>query len=319
MSSPDLISVIVPAYNHENYVQDTIHSILNQTYPDIELVITNDGSPDHTHEKIEELLQLCRARCVRVKYINRPNEGYVRSLNQCLGEATGEYIYVIASDDVAHPDALTVLHRFLSSHSDYGLAVGDNAFIDGNGRTCYWGHKQTITYEAETAVYRTHAAYLKQSRQDVDFNGPSFGSYKSLLSGNYVPNGYLIRKSILDKFGGYSEKAPLEDMYLMLQIAKHAKLKYIDEVLFSYRWHDTNTIKQRGIIERYYEETLRHEIPYAKAHGYGKYLPLRKEFLLGGVKVFFYSRTASKTVLRILGITLYKHRKRAKAESKEQG
>jgi len=318
MNNHDLISVVISAYNHERYVQDTLRSLINQTYPNIELVMVNDGSKDGTHHRIEALLPECRKRFARTEYFNRGNKGFVRSLNECIGMARGAYIYVIASDDTAVPTALEVLHAFLSKHEDFGLAVGDNAFIDDNGRTCYWGRKKTITYERDEAEYPTHAAFLKKSRQDVDFNGPSFGSYESLLTSNYVPNGYLIRKSVLDQFGGYSEKAPLEDWYLMLQIAKHAKLKYVDEVLFSYRWHAANTIKQRGTMERYYEETLRFEISYAKAHGYGKHLPVRKEFVLFGVKVFFYNRSASKTVLRILGMTLYKLQKRTQSVARER-
>lgn len=308
MSPNDLISVVVPAYNHERYVQQTIHSILNQTYQNIELIICNDGSTDGTHEKIEELLPECRARFRHVEYINRPNEGYVRSLNECLGKSKGKYLYIIASDDVAHEVALDVLHAFLDTHADYGLATGDNEIIDDAGRICYWGHKQSIVYAPEKAQSLTHAAHLQTRRSDINFNDSSFGTYESLLSGNYVPNGYLIRKSIVDRFGGYSEDAPLEDWYLMMQIAKHAKLKFIDQVLFSYRWHDSNTIKQKKKMGRYYEQTLKLEAAYANAQGYGKFLPKKHTIKLLGIKILEYKKAANKVVLKVLGIPLYKRK-----------
>lgn len=311
MNNGNLISVVMSVYNHGQFVQDTIRSLISQTYLDIELIMVNDGSTDQTHQQIEAILPECRERFLRTEYTKRQNKGLVRSLNECLAQCRGDYVYIIASDDLAHPRAFETLHAFLAGHEDYGLAVGDNAIIDEEGRQCYWTRKHAIVYDPKNAEFLTHADCLRASRQDIDFEGSSFGTYTSLLSGNYVPNGYLIRKTIIDRFGGYSETAPLEDWHLMLQIAKYAKLKYIDEVLFSYRWHSANTIKQRDRMARYYSETLREEIPYAKAHGYGRWIPIEISLAAMGFKYFHFSRSASKTVLRVLGITLYKRKKRA--------
>ena len=304
MNSNDLISVIIPAYNHERYVQDTINSILKQTYPNIELIIVNDGSPDRTHNKIKELLPQCQAHFRRVEYINKENEGVIKSLNLCLSLAQGEYVYAIASDDRASTHALEILHTYLSQHRDVGLAVGDNQFIDETNRRCFWSKNQSRVYDANKAYSLTHAEHLKKLRPDVDFSGSLFGSYPTLLSGNYIPNGYLIRKSLLDLTGGYSDQAPLEDLHLMLQIAKQAKMKYIDQILFDYRWHDTNTIKQKTQMGTYQAETLKLEHAYAKEHGLLEYLPCRHSFSLCGMPIINYSRTYYKTVLRIFGISV---------------
>jgi len=190
----------------------------------------------------------------RVEYRNKPNEGVIKSLNLCLGLAHGNYVYFIASDDVAAPTAIDILHDTLSTHAEYGLAVGDNAIIDSNGSHCYWGRKQETIYEKDKAFATTAVDYMRKRNKDINFNSSDFGSYPTLLKGNHVPNGFLIRKTILDQIGGYSEKAPLEDYHLMLQIAKISKLKYVDQVLFSYRWHQANTIKTKGPHETVHAE-----------------------------------------------------------------
>lgn len=257
-----LISVITPAYNHEKYVQDTIQSILDQDYPNIEYIIIDDGSKDDTYNKILEKGPFAESRLTKFTAITKKNEGIIKTLNMGLNVANGEYVYIIASDDMADPTAITTLYEFLSKNCDYGLAVGDDNFIDENGTLCYWDKDQNITYDAFEAHYKTFAQYLMSIREDVDFYGEEFGKYETLITGNYVPNGYLIRKTILDKIGGYCKEGVLEDFFLMLQISKISRLKFINSPLFSYRWHSRNTVKQKVAIERLTYKTILNEWDY---------------------------------------------------------
>lgn len=256
-----LVSVIIPAYNHEKYVQETIESIINQTYQNLELIIIDDGSKDSTWQKIQEMKQRCEHRFSRVIFETKQNEGTCKTLNRLINLSSGEYIYLIASDDIAKDYAIEKEVEFLSNNKDYALVVGDNEIIDGEGNRCYWDENYNNIYDKSKAKYLTFGDKLKTGR-DFDFTSEEFGMYHTLYNGNYIPNGYLIRKSIFEKTGLFTTNAPLEDYWLMLQISKYAKMKYLDEILFSYRWHDNNSIKNCEVAlandkkNREYEEII---------------------------------------------------------------
>lgn len=236
----NLVSVLIPAYNHENYIQETIESIINQTYPNIELIILDDGSKDKTWDKIAELKEKCENRFVKIHFESKQNEGTCMTLNKLLKLSSGEFIYIIASDDLAKPQAIEKEVEFLQNNSDYALAIGDNEYVDSMGKQIFRTQK-AFTSNIKNAKYKTVKEFLS-SKLKIDFLSDDFGSYKTLYKENYIPNGYLIRKNIFETIGNFTKNAPLEDFWLMLQISKYKKMKYIDEILFSYRIHDTNTI-----------------------------------------------------------------------------
>ena len=70
-----LVSVLIPAYNHEKYVQDAIKSIMEQTYQNIELIVIDDGSKDSTWQKIQDMKSECEKRFTRVHFETKQNEG----------------------------------------------------------------------------------------------------------------------------------------------------------------------------------------------------------------------------------------------------
>lgn len=245
----NLVSVLMPAYNHQNYVQDAIKSIINQTYKNIELIVIDDGSKDDTLNKILELKGECEKRFTNFSFETQQNKGTCETLNKLISKANGDYIYIVASDDLVKPYAIECQVEFLNSNPKYGLVVGDNEIIDSNGIKCYWDKNRNNVYNKNEAKFLTFVDYLKNGCSF--FNEKNFGTYESLQIGNYIPNGYLIRKSTLDKVEPFSKDAPLEDYFLMLQLSKYSKFKYLNKVLFSYRWHGANTITNVEKIEKY--------------------------------------------------------------------
>lgn len=113
MDQHKLISVVIPAYNHEKFVDKTIKSIINQSYDTIELIIIDDGSKDETWKIIQSFQEECEKRFKRVVFGTQTNHGTCYMLNKLISLAAGEYIYLIASDDMAKENTLdSVVNRF---------------------------------------------------------------------------------------------------------------------------------------------------------------------------------------------------------------
>ena len=270
MNTDDLISVIIPAYNHEKYIEECIRSIMAQTYQNIELLVIDDGSKDGTFEILKALKPECEKRFVRVVFETQENQGTRVTLNRLIDLAQGQYIYMIASDDMAKPQAIETLHLFLSQNPDYVLAVGDNEIINGKSERIYWGENRAVLPENK-ALYKTFGDELHLNAPDNKL--ADFGAYANLLKGNHVPNGYLYLRQAMIDAGKYDESVFLEDWYMHLQLSKIGKYKYIPDILFSYRWHESNTVssseykaKQLEIYRQIYE----HEKEYCFTHGYKK-------------------------------------------------
>jgi len=244
-----IISVIIPAYNHERYIGECIQSIVDQTFEKLELVIVNDGSTDQTHEKILSLLEDHKDRFKKLNYVNREHRGTGATLNELISLAGSEYIFQIASDDVAIPHAINTLFSFLVMNSEYALVVGDNKIINSNSELVYWDLNRNNIMDYSKAIYRTFGEFLKTTRPDAYQDPDTFGSLSTLLKGNYIPNGKMFRRSALEEVGGYREDV-LEDWYINIMLAKRYKLKYIDKPLFYYRWHENNSIKNTDYINR---------------------------------------------------------------------
>lgn len=255
-----LVSVLIPAYNHERFVQQTIRSIMAQTYQNLELIIIDDGSTDETWNKIQELMPECKKRFSVVSAETQSNQGVTITLNRSLEKAQGDYIYMIASDDVAKPNAIEHLYNALSQRKDCILAFCDDEIINGESERIAWDEKRCSVPLEEG--YQTFWQYLKRKESHIPSNPDEYGSYASFLHGNYIPNGYLIKKEAILKTGGYKKEAPLEDLYMHLQLSKLGKYIFVPEVLFSYRWHDHNTVKQKKKITSYFIQTLKYEKEY---------------------------------------------------------
>lgn len=308
-NSNPLVSVCIPAYNHEKYIHNCLESIINQNYKNIEILIIDDGSKDGTKQKILDLMPKMESRFVRVFFDSQTNMGTCRTINKLYQNVRGKYIYHIASDDVAKTDAISTLVDFLESHNEYALAVGDNEIIDSNGVRAFWDENRNNVYDIKDAKYLTFGEFLKSENHRVDFNSEQFGTYATLFSNNYVPNGYMIRSDMLNKIGPFTPDAPLEDWWFMMQVSKYAKMKYIDKVLFSYRWHGANTMTNTTKIQAMADKTAVYEWQQLKKCNFSKMRPdvkmtYRHERRRRFVHRFIYHRyrVGNKVIFKLFGI-----------------
>ena len=262
----DLISIIIPSFNHEKFITSTIKSIINQTFRNLELIIIDDNSTDNTKNAVLSLENECRKRFAKFKFIKKEqNKGINNSLNTGIDLANGEFVYIIASDDIAKPEAIETFYSFIKDKADYALITGDGELIDENNNRIFWDHEFNPhkKYDPVVAKYKTTAQRMEKSAR-INFLSEQYGDYKTLLWSNYVTNGYLLRKSALLEAGKYREDV-LEDWYMNLQLAKKYKFKFIDKVLFSYRWHSSNAIRTEASQKKYLS-TLLLEKDYCLKH-----------------------------------------------------
>jgi len=121
------VSVIIPAYNQGLYLKEAIQSVLDQTYPNFDLVIVDDGSTDDTAEVVH------RFRDQRIRYIYQENRGLSAARNTGIQHSDGELLTFLDSDDLFFPDKLEVLVAELEQHPEVGFVAGQAVLIDEYG------------------------------------------------------------------------------------------------------------------------------------------------------------------------------------------
>lgn len=123
---PQLVSVIIPSYNHAGFVGGTIESVLGQTHRRYEIIVVDDGSTDNSLEVI--------ARYPGLHCISQKNQGVAAARNRGLRESTGDYVVFLDSDDRLLPEALEVGVNCLNAYPEYGFVAGrcNHIAIDGS-------------------------------------------------------------------------------------------------------------------------------------------------------------------------------------------
>jgi glycosyltransferase involved in cell wall biosynthesis len=128
MSAPPCVSVIMPVFNGERYLDEAVRSILDQTFSDFEFIIIDDGSTDRTSAILKSYTD------VRIKVVDQRHQGLVASLNQGLAIARGGYVARMDGDDIAFPHRLEKQVTFLRTHPGTGILGTACRLIDANGR-----------------------------------------------------------------------------------------------------------------------------------------------------------------------------------------
>lgn len=214
--SQPLVSVVIPSYNHEQFVQDTIQSVIDQDYENIELIIIDDGSKDNSVVKIEEMIDLCEKRFTRFDFRSRPNKGLSSTLNEALEWCEGKYFSPIASDDQMLNYKTSIQVKYLETNNESVAVFGGVQLIDENNRKLEKLLSKARSYSFEDIIMHRH-----------DILAPT----------------QMIRKEAIEKVGGYNSKLFIEDWYMWLILSRQANLFNMNEVLTLYRKHDGNSSK----------------------------------------------------------------------------
>lgn len=225
------VSVIIPAYRHERYIGQAIGSVLGQTFEDFELIVIDDASPDATWEAIQSCCRDERIRALR----HAENQGAVRTINEGLRLARGEYLAILNSDDVYHPERLEALLEAVREGgaefvaTDVELLEGDDEIMRGKG------HGWIEWFEGLKEVYRWAG-------------DPAI----ALLSGNLLisTSNMFFAAGVPRRIGHFYEYRYAHDYEFLLRYLADPAAKFCfleGRKLLSYRLHAANTITESGL------------------------------------------------------------------------
>lgn len=210
-----LVSVIIPCYNHEDYIEQCVLSVIDQSYQDIELIIIDDGSTDQSFARIQALQQRCEERFINFIFMTRENMGLCQTLNQALALCCGEYVSVIASDDVMLKNKIALQISYALKHPDVCSIYGGVRYIDQEGNLAEY-------VDLELKEYQFEQIFL----------------HKCIL---YAPT-QMHKLKDLQELGGFDPDVKIEDWDLLLKLAFSKKrIVCIPEQLAYYRQHANNT------------------------------------------------------------------------------
>jgi alpha-1,3-rhamnosyltransferase len=261
-----LVSLLMPAYNHERFVAESIESACAQTYRPLELIVVDDGSSDATAQVIEALAPDAERRLDRFVFLRQENRGIAKTLNRALREARGEFVANLGSDDIYLPEKIERLVN-VPDWADPRTAVvfGDAYIIDEHGDRVGVCEDHTVTdADAPDAETRALAHYLRWRSPPEP--GP-LGSYASLLRGPYIPAvSTLVRRSALSAAGEFDESLFVEDYGLWLRLARDQRIVAVPDVVAEKRLHGNNVslVQQRRVFRDMLELMIR-ERPHARS------------------------------------------------------
>lgn len=212
----DLISVLIPVYNDENYIGICFDSVLAQTYTKIEIIIINDGSKDNSGNICDEYAR----KDARIRVIHKQNEGQAVARNLAIEEAKGEYLIFVDSDDIVSPNYIQTLYG-LAKKYDCKIAVSClNTFKDGEKP-----NMDSSKYEEEFLT-PLHAVELMNYQEKFDT----------------WPVCKLYHKSIFESGLRYPVNLIFEDFALTyLLLLESDKVAYCNQVDYYYRLRANST------------------------------------------------------------------------------
>lgn len=199
-----LISVIIPAYNSEKTIRETIESVIQQTFDDWELIVINDGSQDRTVEIVSQI------KDSRIKLFYYQNAGVSASRNRGFDKSVGEFISFLDADDIWTPDKLESQLNALHSHPEAAVAYSWTDYINESGHFLYPGQQATL-------------------------NG---NVYRQMLVRFFLESGsnMLVRREAFLKVGGFKERLFMgEDWECCISLAKEYEFVVVPRPQILYR------------------------------------------------------------------------------------
>lgn len=228
MRKSGVISVIVPVYGVEKYLETCIDSIINQSYTDLEVILVDDGSPDRCGEICDRYAR----QDSRIVALHQKNAGAAAARNAGLRIATGEYIAFVDSDDYLEPDAYEKLAAALVEH-DADIVQGKFRNIYVNGTEIHGGSDETVCFSTAAYLVRFTTDWTCALTPDKLFRHP-------VLTNVFYEEGHMI-----------------DDEFFTYQGVMNArKIVCIPTVVYNYRQRASSVMKNPATAERKTFDTM---------------------------------------------------------------
>lgn len=223
MSDP-VVSLLLQSYNHSRFLAQSVGTALDQTFPDKEIWVVDDGSTDDSHEVLTEWSSRAGFR-----YDRQPNQGLIATLNRMIAGSRGEFVALQATDDFWHPQKTARQIEFLRTHPEVDVCLTATVCVDADGKR------------------------LGSASQKFLSASPAGYGFEALFTGKTaIPcASALFRRSALEKYGPYDPTFPVEDLWFWLRLARGGgRIAFLPEELTYYRLHGSNLHARTSFMER---------------------------------------------------------------------
>jgi len=237
-----LISVCIPNYNCEKFIEKMVSTIQNQTYSNLDILIGDNTSTDQSIA----IIQALQAKDQRIRYYqNLQNIGFARNCNRLIEEAKGEYVAIYHSDDMYDKTIIEKQKQFLDQHPEVAAVFTRHVLIDPTDKVIKSAEKCGTDY-----IIFDQTGYLDSFICDD----------KNII---VCPTGMFRRSVLLDLKGFDLEIKYIEDVELWVRILENHKIGILNEPLFKYRVHFNQGSQVYKQLDR---ESLHFSIPYLQEY-----------------------------------------------------
>lgn len=212
-----LVSVIALCYNHANYVEESLTSVVAQTYQPIQLIIIDDASTDESVKVIQQFIDNQKNKSIKFIPLTE-NVGNCKAFNIALSVAEGKYVIDLATDDLLLPHCIeSQVNHFEKLGEDYGVVFSDVYLIN-----------------EKSEIIRQF--YLRDKAGKLLQKVPSGEIYKEILARSFISAAsMMIRKRVLEEIRGYDERLSYEDYDFWVRTAGRYKYLFINDILVKKR------------------------------------------------------------------------------------
>lgn len=228
MTTQPKVSVITPTYNRARYIEEAIDSALAQTYPNVEIIVVDDGSTDETPA-------ILKGYGDKISCFYQDYQGVSAALNLGIKNSSGQYLAILDDDDIWLPEKLELQVAYMEAHPEVGMV------------------------HADMLVLSERSGDSRPRKRELSRPIPSGYVLPELIQRNFIFGcAALVRRSCLDEVGLFDpELQAAEDYNLWLRIARRFSITYMDRPLAIFRLHATNITRDPLFMQEWHLKALK--------------------------------------------------------------